>query len=298
MLLGLPLVYLLRTTLGAMAYLLGAGAWLFYRESWWARSSSPMLFWLLLLLVRPWFGWCYRRARESRDTTALAIAFAIAAAFGLAATANFTRSNLGVLAFAGLFTLVYIAGIEFFRRDADGRLHPLALLGGIAIGGMTIVMTFEEIWRNARGLFLPETTLAWLGFAIEAAFPIAATALALWSIARRSFHFSFLAAAFPVVTGIAWLIALSCGSTEDCAPFPTIFFNLYALALGVELIARGLRAQSMARANFGLLVIAALAVARFFDSDLSFVIRAIGFIVIGLGFLFTNLLLFRRRTTK
>ena len=57
-----------------------------------------------------------------------------------------------------------------------------------------------------------------------------------------------------------------------------------SLALGVELIARGLRADSMTRVNFGLAIIAALAIARFFDSDLSFVIRAIGFIIIGLGY--------------
>ena len=42
-------------------------------------------------------------------------------------------------------------------------------------------------------------------------------------------------------------------------------------------------------------MIAALAGARFFDSDLSFVTRAIGFIVIGLGFLLTNFLLFKNR---
>ena len=77
-----------------------------------------------------------------------------------------------------------------------------------------------------------------------------------------------------------------------------LLLDAYALALGVELIARGLRAESITRANFGLLVIAALAVARFFDSDLTFVVRAVGFIVIGLGFLGTNLLLFRRRSAK
>jgi hypothetical protein len=68
------------------------------------------------------------------------------------------------------------------------------------------------------------------------------------------------------------------------------------LGLGVELIARGLRANSTARTNFGLLIIAALAIARFFDSDLSFVTRAIGFIAIGVGFLLTNLVLFKKRT--
>ena len=77
-----------------------------------------------------------------------------------------------------------------------------------------------------------------------------------------------------------------------------LLLDAYALALGVELIARGLRAESITRANFGLLVIAALAVARFFDSDLTFVVRAVGFIVIGLGFLGTNLMLFRRRSAK
>lgn len=75
-----------------------------------------------------------------------------------------------------------------------------------------------------------------------------------------------------------------------------LLFDLYALGLGVELIGRGIRAQSIARANFGLLVIAALAIVRFFDSDLGFVARALGFIVIGLGFLGANVLLFRKRT--
>ena len=51
----------------------------------------------------------------------------------------------------------------------------------------------------------------------------------------------------------------------------------------------------MTRVNFGLAIIAALAIARFFDSDLSFVVRAIGFIVIGLGFLATNFILFKKR---
>jgi hypothetical protein len=51
----------------------------------------------------------------------------------------------------------------------------------------------------------------------------------------------------------------------------------------------------MARANFGLLVIVALALARFFDSDLSFVSRGLGFIAVGIGFLVANVILFKKR---
>jgi hypothetical protein len=71
--------------------------------------------------------------------------------------------------------------------------------------------------------------------------------------------------------------------------------NCYVLLLGVDILARGIRTNSIARANFGLLLIAALAITRFFDSDLSFVTRGIGFIVVGAGFLVANILLFKKR---
>jgi hypothetical protein len=76
-----------------------------------------------------------------------------------------------------------------------------------------------------------------------------------------------------------------------------MLLNCYALLLGIDILARGIRTNSIARANFGLLLIAALAISRFFDSELSFVTRGIGFIVVGAGFLIANILLFRKRAT-
>jgi hypothetical protein len=74
-----------------------------------------------------------------------------------------------------------------------------------------------------------------------------------------------------------------------------LLFNFYVLLLGIELLVRGIRAGSVARANFGLLVIAALASARFFDSDLSFVVRGVGFIAVGAGFLIAYIIFFLQR---
>ena len=58
----------------------------------------------------------------------------------------------------------------------------------------------------------------------------------------------------------------------------------------------GVYVQQLARANFGLLLLVALAFSRFFDSELSFVTRGLGFIVVGAGFLVANILLFKRRS--
>ena len=298
MLLSLPLVYLLRTTLGGVAYLIGMMFWLSVREK--LRGFDPLYFWLLLLLIFPYFAMLYRRARDSRETAAFAILLAATATLGLAFTAGFSKTNFGILAFAGLFALVYLCGIEFFLSAKNDRLHPLALLGGIAIGVMTIVLTFEDIWNDAAAPTWPAEAPRAIAVAIQLAFPIAALALGGWLFLQRRMRFSVLAMAFPLVVGVGWFAASRCDrpgltSSSDCNLIASLLLDVYALALGIELIARGLRAESMARANFGLLVIAALAVARFFDSDLTFVIRALGFIVIGLGFLATNFLLFRKR---
>ena len=298
LLLSIPLVYLMRTTLGAIAYLIGIVFWLFARNGW---QENPLYFWLLLLLVVPYFGMLYRRDRGTRETAGLAIVIALAAAIGLGFTAHFAEANFGVVAFAGFFTAVYICGIEFFPTTDSGRLHLLALLAGVAIGVMTIVLTFEGIWGHSA---LRESIdlLHGISIAIEWSFPIAAVVLAVWTFVRQRAQFSVLAAAFPVVAAIGWLLTSRCTGRDltwshtDCDFWAAILFDVYALALGVELITRGLRANSTARTNFGLLVIAGLGAARFFDSDLSFVTRAIGFIVIGVGFILTNVVLFKKRT--
>jgi uncharacterized membrane protein len=301
MLLSIPLVYLLRTTLGAITYLIGAVFWMMVGER--LRGFDPIYFWLLLLLVVPYLAALYRRDRGSRETAGVAIVLAIAAAIGLGFTADFAKANLGVLAFAGFFTLVYLCGVQFFPAANSGRLHLLAVLGGIAIGVMTIVLTFEDIWRFRSAPLWPNDLPHALSVLIELSFPIAAFALVVWSFARRQVQFSVLAAAFPLIAALGWFVSGLCQrptgtwwSKTECDQWAAILLDVYALGLGVELIARGLRARSTARTNFGLLVIAALGTARFFDSDLSFVTRALGFIVIGVGFLLTNVVLFKKRT--
>jgi hypothetical protein len=254
---------------------------------------------LLLLLIVPYLAHLFRRDRASLETTALGTVLAIGCAIGIGYTASFSKANIGVLAFAGFFALVYICGIEFFRIAEE--LPPLATFAAIGIGVQTIVLTFQDIWTHSNTSWPRLDFHHAISVAILLFFPLAALVLAVWTFIRGKIHFSILAVALPIVAGAGWFIAHFClpeqiaWSRSNCDFYAAMLFNVYALALGVELIARGLRAESMTRVNFGLAVIAGLAIARFFDSDLSFVARAIGFIVIGLGFLATNFFLFKKR---
>lgn len=313
LLLSIPIVYLLRTTLGAVVYLVGTLVWVFARLThFYVRMPDPMFFWILFLLIVPYFLIRYRKDRDSRETAALGIAMTIALTFGVALTADFAKSDLGGIAYAGFFTAIYLCGIKFFPRT-DERLHIVALLGGIGIGVTAVVLSFESSWHIGREFFWGDRTLtANIAFTLEFLFPLTAIALAVFDLLRRRFQFSLAATAFPIVTAIAWGVANLC---ERPAPTPTdrvsIFdrwpstrcsfaaaaiINCYALWLGIDILVRGIRSNSLARANFGLLLIAALAISRFFDSELSFVTRGLGFIVVGAGFLAANIFLFKKRS--
>jgi hypothetical protein len=72
-------------------------------------------------------------------------------------------------------------------------------------------------------------------------------------------------------------------------------FNTYGVGLGLLVCRDGLQRGRVGTMNFGLLLISAVLVARFFDVDWSFVVRGVAFVILGLTFLGVNLRLLAGR---
>lgn len=290
LLLSIPIVYLFRTNFGALAYIIGTTIWVINKSFWSSVQPGEAFFWLLLFLVVPYYAMVARRSKTSWAFRILSLALVAAGAFGLGSTVEFARTDAGAVAFAGFFALVYLVGMMW--QEKGESLNALVLLGGLGIAATAIVLSFEDMWRLRADVFWSQLSIEHqLATIIALLFPAGAILLAGRSLIRGQTLYSIAAASIPLVAILARLIAFF---AQD-ASWPAILFNVYTLVLGIEFIVRGIRAESIARANFGLLVIAALAFARFFDSDLSFVARGIGFIVVGAAFLIANLLFFRQR---
>jgi uncharacterized membrane protein YgaE (UPF0421/DUF939 family) len=60
----------------------------------------------------------------------------------------------------------------------------------------------------------------------------------------------------------------------------------------------GLARGRFAETNAGMLLLTALIVMRFFDTDVGFLVRGLAFIGAGVGFLVVNMLLLKRRRTE
>jgi uncharacterized membrane protein len=94
--------------------------------------------------------------------------------------------------------------------------------------------------------------------------------------------------------GLPLLAILAYLSGDQTGLLPMLIFNLYLLVLSIYRISSGFRSANLGSINTGMLMLAVLIMARFFDSGISFVVKGLAFIIIGTGFLAVNLRLARR----
>ena len=68
-----------------------------------------------------------------------------------------------------------------------------------------------------------------------------------------------------------------------------LFFNLILAVWGIMMIINACRQNSVISFNSGMVMIALLVICRFFDGDISMLVRAFAFIVVGIGFIAANI---------
>jgi hypothetical protein len=173
-------------------------------------------------------------------------------------------------------------------------LRPWTAAGIAGLGVLVFLLSFRSSWfwlaDVDRAAWFDATGIAGL---VAVAGIVALAARGAVDALRERHHATALLLLTPawatagVVTGLFELHALG-------TRFPVIP-NLVAIAVGILGCMEGVRRGTFGPANGGLILIAAVAFARFFDSDVPFVVRGIGFIVVGAGFLFVNVRLVRAR---
>jgi hypothetical protein len=74
-----------------------------------------------------------------------------------------------------------------------------------------------------------------------------------------------------------------------------IIINLILLVIGILTIREGAQNNHLGVTNYGLLIITALVISRFFDTDINFVIRGLLFVIVGTGFFVANYWMVKQR---
>jgi Predicted membrane protein (DUF2157) len=296
MLLGLPVVCLFQTGVGLSAYFVGAAVWVVSSKhgNFFGTHSNDLWVWPLLFLGLPAFVVLLRQNRNGYGTLLATTALAVACAFSLGQTDEIGAQSFWRCSFAAYWTLVYLVGAVSFEDWRPACPHPFVAIGWIGILSLAVFLSFQDVWRNRQWQnavdLVPRHFPDLLAGGIQVGWIVAALLFAGYALWRKR-ESNLAPAAFTPIMLIAWLVAKQTGN----ALVSSLLLNFFLLALGVFTLLRGVRRGRVVEANLGMLVIAVLATARFFDTDLEFVVRGIAFIAIGLGFLATNLVVFKRK---
>ncbi|MCX6996228.1 MAG: hypothetical protein NTV49_03885 [Kiritimatiellaeota bacterium] len=237
-----------------------------------------------------------RAGRYQVRPTLLLWAVCVSVTVAAGVTIERVLPGLWIILYAGLFALMFLAG-EFWFGDAAGFWsRPLRHFGAAGVLVLAFMLTFEWPWKEIGWHYwywerfhhpgwraIPDAVLGSL-------IPISAIVLLVMTV-RRKTPLGLLFGLTPILAVGGYALASRTGSYAPSAGL----FDLYLLFAGLWLLVTGIRLDKQGQMNVGLLAVTALLVARFFDGDLSFLLRGLIFIALGTAFLVANIVMLRRK---
>lgn len=281
MLLSLPLMYLLRSSSVTVLYLLGITYWSFSVNS----PLEKQFVWLLLALVLPYYWRQIRYEQGSNATAILSWVLNICFYGCFTAVLSSYLHSFRAIVYSALFSINYQIGVLWFNTVPISRLpfQPIGLIGSVIT---VFFLTFYSYWQHLNTTESISSVTMLIVIAL-----LLLTAAAMVRMVKQTGRDNLPFAAAPLIISIGYLLQYA----DTSGTAATVLLNSYLLLLSIWVIGRGSRRYSIGQVNAGMLLLTLLISSRFLDANLSFVIRGVVFVCLGIGFLGVNWLMVRRK---
>ena len=282
MLLCFPLIYIMRSSVTSLLYVVGITYYACETGYWAYPSSTPYLYWLLLLLAIPHYYLLWKHKPESNFTVwhHWFVPLSVIITLGTWATSS---EELMFVAYLSLFGGLYLIGKTDAFNAQKLMYNGYRILGAGGILALLLFLSFDEFWNH-----LYEEKLSFAGvittteFFVALLLSLAATVLLYRAHQRTSWKEVELMEVVFLIFILTFLIGLF------TPVLPVVMMNILVLLLGITTLRQGARMHHLGVLNYGLLIITALIICRFFDVNLSFVVRGILFVLVGVSFFLAN----------
>ncbi len=287
-LLCLPLVYVMKSSITSLFCIIGITQYGVETGYWTNPSEDTYLYWLMLLAIIPHYYQLYKNRPESNFMIFhnWLLPFSVVISLGTLADKNGEFMFIG---YFSLFACLYLVGNTSFFSQQKLRNNAYKLLGSLGTIILLLVLSFDWFWEELRNKVFDYNEVI-----VSAEF-IASTILTLLAGALlylQQKNKRFLSVKPISLVFIFFIYAFISGLSSSIA---MLLINLYVFTIGILTIREGAKKDHLGILNFGLLIITALVTCRFFDENLSFVIRGILFVSVGLGFFVTNYVMLKKR---
>ena len=283
----LPLIYLLKSNALAMLHIIFTTYYACEYGYSFMGSKEPWLYVLLLGLVIPFYYSLLKDKPKANITSIFNWLFPLSLVITLGTFVG-SGDQFGFLMYALLFGLLYNIGKIPYFDTQKLRRNGYLIIGSLGAIITLLIASFEWFWK-----FNLKTPLFELQEFYMSLFLFVATLVLLvymkgkkWNKEFNLFQYAF----------ILFTILFALGFINDIIPI--ILVNIIVLALGLMTIKIGTDKFHFGILNYGLLIITALVVCRFFDTNMSFVIRGLLFVAVGIGFFITNYVMLKKQKAR
>jgi uncharacterized membrane protein len=286
MLLCLPLIYIMRSSVASLLYLIGITYYACETGYWSFHSSETYFYWLLLLGALPHYYLLFMKRPGSNFMIFHNWIIPLSIVISLGTLADNT-AGLMYISYFSLFGMFCIIGNSLFFEFQNTLNNAYKIVGSLGTIGLLLALSFDWFWTDLRtGDFLYSFSIGSPEFLAA----LILTILALVLIFFQQSELDIMETVFFFFIPIFYLGLFTL--------FSAVLINAFVLVIGIFKIMEGVKNDHLGIVNYGLLIITALIVCRFFDADLSFILRGILFVLVGVGFFATNYRMLKKRKTN
>lgn len=282
-----PLIYLLKSHALALLHIVYATSYA-CSMGYFTSNDSPWLYLLLFTLIVPYYYKLLKSEISSNITSVFNWILPLSLIIVLGAYVKST-DELGFLMYVILFGLFYNIGKLPFFDNQKLRRNGYLILGSLGTIYMLLLTSFEWIWDDVLG---SDIILNSQEFFVSLILFLITLAVLVYSYSKKWIQrFNLFQYVFVLFSFFFFI-----GLTNSMVPL--VFINILILILGILIIKIGGDKFHFGILNYGLLIITALVACRFFDTNMSFVIRGLLFVVVGVGFFFTNYMMLKKQRSE
>lgn len=288
MLLAFPLIYVMKSSFVSLLYIIGITFYAAESGYWAPATAESYLYWLLIALAIPHYYSHFRNNPKSNFLIFHNWLIPLSVIISLGTVAESTE-ELMFIAYFSLFGLFLAIGeIKYFsnQKNINNGFQVLGSLGTIIL---LLMLSFEWFWDDLYDKSLGVNEII-SSPEFYASLIISILALTLLIINTKQKSIKKISPIAPIF--LLFIIFFIVGIFS---PISILLVNLTVFAIGILIIFDGAKQEHFGRLNYGLLIITALIICRYFDTDLSFVFRGLLFVSVGAGFFAANYWMLRKR---
>ena len=259
-------------------------------------DNSLVQSWLIPFAIVPYFI-LQLRSQPSENKTIVS-AWVLTLGFGGLLFANFWEVyGFLLVMMSTLASMFYLVGKYFHGNETSILKQPMQLLSYLTVIFLSFLLTFFAVTKELMDemvddYFIRDFEASDLYYTVFLVFFSAIAGYFLFKLLAKGLKVNW----FVVLSPLLFLIMLFL--SEDTALFVVALFILFLFVFGVFMVVRGVNQKSMLELNLGMLLIIAIILSKFFEVDVPLTLKGVVSILLGIGFLITNIILSKRLADK